>query len=226
MPEQKRSLSSIIRFIGLMIVGVGITIATGLVHGRLTQRWGPPPDLQAAARGLQEFPKQIGDWQMVSEEPLTEPVVRMLNCAGSVNRRYVNRQSGQTVSIAVIVGPPGPTAVHTPEICYSSRAYEIQDPRKSVTVSDGNGQMHSFWSLGFRSNNSSIDRLQVYYGWRANGAWTASQSPRIEFAGERLLYKLQLAALVPARPSDKERDPCEDFLSALLRSGWDTIKSL
>jgi EpsI family protein len=222
MANENRKMSALARFIALAALGVGITLATGLVHGRLTQRWGPPPDLQAAARALAALPKEIGDWQLASEEPLAASVVETLSCAGYVNRRYVNRQSGQTVSIAIIVGPPGPTAVHTPEICYSSRAYSTEDPRKVVRLSDKDGKSHSFWSLVFRSNNPSLDRLQVYYAWRGGGTWTAAKSPRFEFVGQRLLYKLQMAAVVPAHVPDETPDACQEFLTALLQSGWKT----
>jgi hypothetical protein len=220
MSNQKHSTHGIVRFVTLMIVGVGMTIAAGLVHGRFTQRWGPLPDLEAAARNLEAFPTTIGDWQLVSEEPMSETIVRTLSCAGYVNRQYVNRRSGRTVSIAIIVGPPGPTAVHTPEICFSSRNYAIQEPRQQLTLSDSNGRAHSFWTLAFRSNTPSTDRLQVNYAWRASDVWTASKSPRFEFAGRRLLYKLQVASLVPAKSTDKTLGPCQDFLSAMLHCGW------
>ena len=222
MANQNRSMSGLARFIALAVIGVVITLATGFVHGRLTQRWGPKPDLQAAARTVEALPKEIGDWQLVSEEPMPASVIQTLSCAGHVNRRYVNRKSGRIVSIAIVVGPPGPISVHTPEICYSSREYSIQEPRKEVRLSDKEGKTHSFWSLMFRSNNPSMDRLKVYYAWRSGEAWIASQSPRFEFAGGRLLYKLQIAADLPARATDKIEDPCQDFLSALLHSGWTT----
>src|SRR5690349_18939396 len=104
MPSQIPSTSGIVRFVTLMIVGVGITIATGFVHGRLTQRWGPPLDLMAAARNLEAFPTTIDDWELLSEEPMPAAIVETLSCAGYVNRQYVNRRSGRTVSIAIIVG--------------------------------------------------------------------------------------------------------------------------
>ena len=50
----------------------------------------------------------------------------------------------------MIAGPAGPISVHTPEICYSSRAYSIQEPRVQTAVSDKNGRTHSFWSVSFR----------------------------------------------------------------------------
>jgi hypothetical protein len=213
-------LHSLLYLVIIVGMGVGLTVGTGLVHGRLTQRWGPVPDLQAAARELESFPKTIGDWQLLAEEPLAPLVQRTLSCAGHVNRRYVNRQSGETISIAIIVGPSGPTAVHTPEICYSSRAYSIRESRQRKTVTDASGRIHSFWSMSFRSDNLSSDELRVYYAWcpEVDGIWTASESPRFEFAGRRLLFKLQMASLISSMATDASKDPCQEFLSALLHS--------
>jgi hypothetical protein len=208
------------RFVALIAVGVGVTLITGLVHGRLTQRWGPSPDLQAAANNLRNLPTNIGDWELLSEEPIKEEILQMLSCAGYVNRQYVNRKSGDTVSIAIVVGPPGPTSVHTPEICYSSRAYTIHEPRSRKTSLDAESRTHSFWSLTFRTNGPSSNRLRVYYAWCSGDVWTASESPRVEFAGQPLLYKLQLAAVDASGLTDKMQDQCEDFLSAFLQSGW------
>ena len=220
MVSSKFSLRSPGRFLSLVIVGTGITVATGAVYGRLTQRWGPVPDLQAAGKHVEDFPAQIGDWQLVSEEPISESTLRMLSCEGHINRQYVNRQSGAIVSFSIIVGPTGPTAVHTPEICYSSRAYSIQDPRERVTLLDRSGKPHSFWSLSFRSNKESSDLLRVYYAWCADARWTASESPRFEFGGRKLLYKLQMSTLVPAMAKSEQHDACQEFLSALLGSHW------
>jgi len=208
------------RLLLLIAAGIGITVGTGFAYGRLTQRWGPGPDLMAAARNVANLPKQIGDWQLLSEEPMDPAVIQILSCAGHVNRKYLNRQTGQTISIAIIVGPSGPTSVHTPEICYSSRAYTVTGTRKRATLSDPDGRAHSFWTLSFRSNKTSIDQLRVCYGWCADAGWTAAESPRLEFAGRRLLYKLQIASLVSQLAADKSPDPCQEFLSALLRSGW------
>jgi hypothetical protein len=209
------------RYLGLIVLIVGVTLAAGAVHGRLTQRWGPAPDLVAASRHLAEFPKQVGDWQILSDKPMEATTVRMLSCAGYVNRQYVNRKTGKTVWIAVMLGPSGPIAVHTPEVCYSSRDYSINEPRHRMSLVDADGRTHTFWSLSFRSDTPSTDKLQVDYAWFAydQDQWKASTSPRFEFAGKRLLFKLQIAALTPAA-GNTGPDPCEDFLSAFLRSGW------
>ena len=213
-------LRALAKYFVLVSVGIGITIATGVVCGRVSQRWGPVPDLLAAARHLESLPTQIGDWQLLGEEEIPELVVRTLSCAGYVNRHYVNRKSGETVDLAIIVGPGGPISVHTPEICYSSRAYSIEEPRRRMQLSDGDGHKHSFWNTDFRSTNATAEQLRVYYGWCADGTWIASDSPRFQFAGRRLLFKLQMSSRVPPAKTENVQDPCQEFLSAFLQSGW------
>jgi Protein of unknown function (DUF3485) len=220
MPKQSNPAATRKLYAGLVAVVVGITIATGIVHGRLTQRWGPVPDLIAAAKHLDSFPKEFGDWQFVANEPMDAGTINMLSCAGYVNRQYVNRKSGQKVFIAILLGPAGPIAVHTPEVCYSSRDYEISQARRPVTLQDAHGKSHSFWTTSFNPNTPTADQLHVYYAWNGSGVWEASTSPRFEFAGKRMLYKLQLASLLPTAAQNQTNDPCQDFLSSLLRSGW------
>jgi hypothetical protein len=222
MNHQRHASVSRWRYLSLTLLVVSITLVAGAVHGVMTQRWGPAPDLIAASQHLADFPKQFGNWQMLSEQPMDESTVRMLSCAGYVNRQYVNRKTGMTIWIAVMLGPSGPIAVHTPEVCYSSRDYSINEPRHQVSLVDANGRTHTFWSLSFRSDTPSTDQLRVDYAWYGYGQdqWKASTSPRFEFAGKRLLFKLQIAGLTPAAAGNAVQDPCEDFLSAFLRSGW------
>src|SRR5262249_41179294 len=159
-----------------------------------TQRWGPVPDLVAAAKHLKDFPKQIGDWQLLSEQTIEESTVQMLSCAGYANRQYVNRKTGQTVWLAGMLGPGGPFSVANPEICYSSRAYQIQDARTAISLTDSAERTHTFWSVFFRGMTPSTDQLHVCYAWYGKSSWEASTSPRFEFAGAPLLFKLQIAA--------------------------------
>jgi hypothetical protein len=209
-----------------IVLVLAITVLTGIVHGRLSQRWGPVPDLKGAGEHLKQFPQQVGDWQMVKDEKIDDGVIRMLSCTGYVHREYVNSKSGESVLVAIMLGPSGPISVHTPEICYSSRAFTIQEPRKLVTLTDSDGGRHTFWSMLFSTNKPTADRLRVHYAWRGKENWTASKHPRFEFGGEPLLYKVQISSPVPAAAGGQadsaggKKDPCEGFLEAMIRSGW------
>ncbi len=208
------------RFLALVAAALGLTLATGVVYGRWTHRWGPPADLQAAAKQLEEFPRQIGDWKLSEETPLADAIIQTLECAGYVNRVYVHQSTGQLIRLAVIVGPPGPTAVHTPEICYSSRAYEISKSREKAIMGPPGASANSFWKTTLKSRNVGAEQLQVYYGWSIGDNWQASRSPRFEFGGNPLLYKIQLAGEIGDLSNRELADPCRDFLDALLRTHW------
>jgi hypothetical protein len=212
--------SALVRFVTALVVGVGITVVTGAVCGRVSQRWGPVPDMVAAGEHLKSLPAQIGSWQLVEDDTMPEAVIRTLSCAGYVNRKYVDRHSGSTVMLAIYVGPTGPISVHTPEICYSSRDYLPEENRQRVQLSDLGGKAQTFWCTTFRSNNVLAEQLRVYYGWCAEHDWMAAESPRFDFAGWPLLFKLQISSLVPPGEKGAAQDPCRAFLEDLLKSGW------
>lgn len=203
-----------------LAVTLAATVAGGLLFGKYSQRWGAPPDLKAAAVNVAELPKTIGEWQLAEELTMAASAVKMLECAGHVQRRYINTSTGHEVNVAVIVGPPGPTAVHTPEICYSSRAYDLQEDRKLVTLDQSSPQSDTFWTVDFATRNVMASKLRVYYAWSDGGPWQASQSPRFEFAAAPLLYKIQLSTDIAPQMDDKTRDAGLDFLDQLHRSEW------
>jgi hypothetical protein len=201
-------------------VGLVVTIATGVVCGRFSNRWGPVPDLIAAGDLLKSMPKTLGDWQLVEDQPIDESVVQMLECSGYVNRVYRHRTSGEEASVSIVVGPAGPISVHTPEICFSSRNYTLEHDRQRFELTDAENRVHSFWGSTFRSNSAVGGKLRVFYAWLPNEIWTAADSPRYSYAGRPLLYKLQAAASLPPGESNESLDPVRSFVQDLVMSGW------
>lgn len=204
----------------VLAIGVSIVLSAGVLYGHYSQRWGPPVDLVAAGSHLDSFPRQLGKWELVEELPMGDSALVMLECAGYVNRRYANQESGETVSVAIIVGPAGPTAVHTPEICFSSRAYELQDQRRSVVIGTAPDAKQSFWCVDFKTRNLLADQLRVYYAWSRGERWEASTSPRVKFAAEPVLYKIQLASTISPAAQTVDSDSCRRFLEVLINSEW------
>jgi hypothetical protein len=194
-----------------------LTAATGFVYGRWTQRWGPAPSLVAAAERVREMPTEFGDWKLLQDQSMSPGVIETLQCAGFAKRIYINRTTGDRVAVALIVGPSGPTSVHTPEICYSSRNHEIAEPRQQQLFHQSGGAAHSLWSTVFRSRNADGTTLHVYYGWSTGGPWIASPSPRFQFGGHPLLYKIEFSTEVS--PTE-DGDPCQGFFKDLLDAYW------
>ena len=141
--------------------------------------------------------------------------VEMLQCAGNTQRTYRNRTTGQIVNMFMIVGPPGPTAVHTPEICYSSRDYDRIEPRQRAQIRESQLPDESFWETVFRANDLRADVLHVWYSWNDGNGWRAADNPRFAFARHPFLYKLQLAATAgptsTALPTTRAEVSCKTF---------------
>lgn len=209
------------RFSSLLavVVLVALTLASGLLHGRLSRRWGASEQLQFAGERLSLFPTRFGSWVMQSSSELGEYAETVLETSGHINRVYRNEDSGSQVAVALVVGPAGPIATHSPEICFSSRDYRVLDERKQVSVSwQGTQTAAKFWALTFAPANEVGDLLRVYYGWSDGAAWGAPRDPRLAYFGRPLLYKLQVAASVPVDADLQASDPCARFLESFLNA--------
>jgi EpsI family protein len=187
-----------------------LTVVSGALQGRLTSRWGMPPDAKAAVAALESLPQEFGGWRLQDTQELSEVVRNTLQCEDHLVATYVN-DSGAMVNFAILLGPHGPISVHTPEVCYSSRQYDIVEDRARVRAGQPNQEDH-FWRTRFRARDLDAREMHVYYAWSDGGPWTASQSPRVEYAGRPYLFKLQLAGY-PEGGSESAFDPCEDFLN-------------
>jgi hypothetical protein len=205
------------KLISLMLLSsavVAMTVGAGVMHGRWTNRWGHRPDILSASVRLEQLPMAIGEWQAKDDDPMDPATERLLQCAGKVNRVYENDRTGERVSVAVLLGPAGPIAVHTPEVCYSSQNYRVESDRRRWQVNDAVQPGDEFWDLRMQSNDVSAAPFRVLYGWTLDKQWHATENPRFTFGGSSYLYKLQLAGPVPGE--DQKADACRDFLDAFL----------
>jgi hypothetical protein len=194
---------------------LGVTVGAGVTHGLLTNRWRPRPSMVIAARRLErQMPQRIGNWVLRGEEELKADVQETLHCAGFVWQRYEHVETGDRVSVFVVLGPHGPIAVHTPEICFSSSDHQAQGERQVVRIEDVQGNKHELWDLYFKANDVEASDMRVMYAWSSGGAWQAAKSPRYDYAGAPYLYKIQLSGPPPADGSGF--DACSDFLKEFL----------
>ena len=197
------------QYLFAMFIVIGLTVASGAVFGKMSNRWGVSKDSLAAAKKLESFPEEFGNWKLLSSERMTETVVNELECCGHFSRVYGNQESGETVSVGVILGPSGPTSVHVPEVCFSSRNHKTLESPESVAIGDSGDR---FWAMTFESTDLSASLIRVYYGWTTGNRWAASENPRFTFAKYPFLYKVQIANRAPAGTDLKENDPCRNFL--------------
>jgi hypothetical protein len=193
-----------------VLAAVALTIGAGLVQGHLRQRWGGPEDKAAIVARLTDVPAEFGAWRKVESRELGEFARNTLQCYGHLGRVYRNVQTGAIVSLSLIAGPPGPTSVHTPEICMGSQEYHAEQPRQELSLPN---REDVFWNVTFHTTNVEQQHVRVAYAWRFDGPWTAAEQPRLLFGWRPYLYKLQVSCV-----GDKEstRASCQDFLTELL----------
>ncbi|MBJ42286.1 MAG: hypothetical protein CMJ80_03160 [Planctomycetaceae bacterium] len=176
----------------LAILASLITLGSGWLHGHITQRWGQSDAMMQAALRLDSLPAQVGPWVFDASYELSDEAVAMLSCQGYIYRGYRNEVTGDSIKLAVMVGPGAKMSVHVPEVCYESNNYTLLEDREIFNV-EVNGQTHHFWSVHFRVNEVSQRELRVLYGWTNGGHWQAPRVARWYVAGEPVLYKLQVS---------------------------------
>jgi hypothetical protein len=195
---------------------IGATLASGAIAGVFGNRWGAPATLAAAAERFDSFPEAVGSWQLEKAEPFQPVVAEILECAASTHRIYRHRETGKAIQVALHVGPPGPTSVHTPDVCLSSQDFEELGPREKLQILSTSRGGGSFWKADYRARTLEGAAAHFIYGWSTGEGWVAAQRPRFEFVGRRLLYKLQISSPYNELDEEKGEEVYRDFLETLL----------
>lgn len=192
-------------------------MASGLFVGRAAGRWGAGTSTTTAQELLtRNLPEKAGNWHKADEQVLEPDVLKMLQCEAYIARVYEHIQTGDRVTVAVLLGPAGPISVHTPEICYSSRDFTVSKTRTKTAIEDSSGKSHEFWEVLLKSHTSEMSSQRVLYAWSTGGPWDATASPRFAYAGAPYLYKIQLAAGSRRTTVTGDFDPSKDFLRTFL----------
>ena len=123
-------------------------------------------------------------------------------------RVYRNQTTGAMINAALLFGPRGPIAVHTPEICYDSVGTEQTRERQVESIKTDAGT-HQLWSVQFSKAPDPEPSIEVWYAWSDGGTWEAKENPRLWMTDK--LYKIQIAG-----PVDPDKRPCRDFMKAFL----------
>jgi hypothetical protein len=177
-----------------------LTIVPAIIEGQYTNRWSTPNDLTAAAKKLDQLPRDLPSWKFSQEgEPLSEDVCRGLGIANYLSRDYTNRETGAIVRVLLMVGQSGPLVRHPPYICYANMANEQIGPMTKFKV-DATNPAGEFNLLEYkRARSVANDRFLVAYAMASSPIWKVPDSPRIEFGAAPLLYKIQM--LTPLDPT-------------------------
>jgi hypothetical protein len=198
-----------------LVAGALILLASGVVHGLWTNRWEQPADQTEAATKLQHISLTLGGWHG-EELELDQSDLARAGYAGSLWRRYQNPQTGDTVSLLLVCGRPGPVSVHTPDACYRGLGYAPLDEPVLATFGAADPPAQ-FWKARFGKLSARMPgQLRIYWSWNADGQWQAPRNPRLAFARSPVLYKLYVVCEVLPGSENQETDACTRFIEVLL----------
>lgn len=197
---------------------VGMTLIPGILDGQRRFRWGTDSELVELASRLEDFPKQIGEWRCASDTLIDKSANSQLQPITYINRVYVNDASQMQASVFILLGPTGPTAVHTPDICFSSRDFSILQKRQIVSVDPANLSPSKCYETRFQSRDASGTYLKSWYAWTIDGNWQAPDNPRYFFSGSRFLFKIQVVVHYPDVESMEDDKIMDQFLAEIEKS--------
>jgi hypothetical protein len=187
-----------------------VLLASGVVHGLWTGRWGATGEPAAWAARLADVPRTIGDWDG-QDVAFDAKSLQVAEVTGYLARTYVHRRTGAAVEVVLVCGRPGPIAVHTPDVCLRGSGHRlVGEPQKYGKAPA------EFWTARFRKDGATPTDLRIFWAWDVGDGWRASASPRLDFARHPALYKLYVVRLQTAAEEPLDRDPCTDFLPLLL----------
>lgn len=198
-----------------LLTGIVVVVATGLVHGLWTDRWGWSAEPEASAAKLVGVRTSLGDWDMVQESSLETREQANAGIVGYLVRRYVHRQTRAEVQVFLVCGRPGQISVHTPDVCFAGAGYVFSgSPERKADVGQAGSE---FWVAQCAKQTDTVpEPVRVFWSWNAAGRWQAPDNPRLTFARHRALFKLYVLERLPSTQETSEKDPALDFLSQLL----------
>jgi hypothetical protein len=88
--------------------------------------------------------------------------------------------------------------------------------REEAVSRGGDNQNDHFRALSYKANNRCGDMLRVCYAWSTGRHRSANRDPRMKYAGQPYLYKIQLSSPLPATADLQADDPCKKFPADFL----------
>lgn len=196
--------------VAVMLVLIG---ASGYVHGVLTDRWGVPAKVTAAAARLERVPAVLGEWQSI-DLPMKPRELDVAEAAGALARRYTNRRTGEVVDVLILCGRPGPISVHEPTTCFIGAGFRLHHFDSDVPLSvSGADAMQCRLGDFVKETGGTRSAIRTFWTWSSDGRWQSPSNPRLAFAPSPYLYKMYLSrASLLTKEKEPGEDPVVDFM--------------
>ena len=191
------------------VLAAVLLVGSAYVHGRLTDRWGVPTERLDASQKVNQLPLVLGDWEG-TDDTIDDQSLAIANVNSYVSRRYVHKYNRADITILLVCGRPGSVGAHPPEVCYAASGYTAAE---KLTRPFGDDKA---WMSLFNRQSPNPDTLRIVWAWGTAGRWTASLSPRTEYAANPYLYKFYVIQRVPPTPGTRDDEALNGFLDAFL----------
>jgi Protein of unknown function (DUF3485) len=205
------------------LVAFALLVGSGLVHGRLTDRWGTSTAMAQAVARLDRVPRSFGDWEG-QDVAMDRRQIERAQIQGHLSRKYRNARDGREISVLLVCGRPGPISVHTPDVCYAGAGYEAGAPPSPGTLATEDHRAAVLRACFTKVDALVPETLDIFWSWNARGVWEAPANPRIGFASYQALFKVYVIACRSGAEAAHRVEPAVDedfarlFLTALDRA--------
>jgi Protein of unknown function (DUF3485) len=175
------------------LVAFALLVGSGLVYGRLTDRWGTSTALAQAVARLDRVPRSVGDWES-QDVAMDRRQIERAQIQGYLSRKYRNVRDGREIAILLVCGRPGPISVHTPDVCYAGAGYEAGTPPVPATLVTGDHRAALLKARFTKAEALVPETLDIFWAWNARGVWETPANPRVGFASYQALFKVYVIA--------------------------------
>lgn len=176
----------LMRLLALLLITIGTTV----LHGKVTERWETSDALAQANRVVSETPKQLGNWNYVTDSnPISAGVARELGLTEYVSRVYGNGKD--TVSLLFMAGKTSRLIRHTPDICYEASGNTFLKEPTPVRL-DVDGKIQEFRVLPVRPRSELSNDVVVVYGFAHGDQFLSPANPRLTYHGLPAINKIQV----------------------------------
>lgn len=211
----------------LPIVVAALIVGGGTyVNGIFTDRFGKTNSelLDQFTVQVPKLPLRIGPWEGRDQE-IPGKEFALTNCTAYVSRPYINRQTGDVVSVYVVSGTARHITIHTPDWCYQGAGYKMETRKPEQTVIDCENNANlpkdpEFLTSSFRKSNPTDPTkdqvLRIFWTYSDNGDWLGPGWAKRTFAGKPAMYKIYVISDVTGGDSSIEANPAQAFVKDAL----------
>jgi hypothetical protein len=198
----------------------GILIITaGLVNAYWTGVFGninSDEILKSFAKRLGDVPMSVGDWEGTDDREMDPREREVAAADASLSRRYLNRLTGQAVSVFIVSGHHRAIAQHTPDLCYVAAGFQMLSPPIHYDVVTDDGTVETYTTVFKKDEHTGTQYLRVFWTWSFEGQWLAPNMPRMKLVGHPALYKVYFINEVLQPGQGIEQNAAVDFMRKFI----------